>query len=91
MEIRDRHIAAVKLRLTHLSGLAQKSAATEQRIHDAAVARLAAVGKELDALRPQVMLEPAAADDYQALTLERGQLATVIASAQKHLAATAIS
>jgi hypothetical protein len=78
----DLHIAAAKRRLQHLSRLADKSVAAEQKIKSAAEKRLSAVDAELVTLRPRVNLEEEAGDRYQDLTLERGQLATVIESAR---------
>ena len=80
----DKHIAAAKTRLAHLSGLQDRTAQAEQRIHDAAVARRVDVDSDLNRLRPRVHLAGDAAEQYQALILERGQLDTVIANALGH-------
>ena len=82
----SQHIEAAKRRLVHLSGLAGTTADAERRILAAARARLDAVSADLELLRPRVHIDPAAADQYQERTLEKGQLAHVIASAQQALA-----
>jgi len=78
----EQHIAAAKARLAHTAGLAAKTHATEQRILEAAESRLEEVRADLDKLRHRVHLDPRAADRYRELTLESGQLATVIARAR---------
>ncbi|WP_431860155.1 hypothetical protein [Azospirillum sp.] len=79
------HIEAAKRRLVHLAGLAEKTAETERRILAAAEERLAAVCADLDKLRPRALTDQDAGEQYQALTLERGQLETVIARAREVL------
>ena len=75
-------MGAARTRLVHLAAVAERSNQAERRIHDAAVDRRSIVERELQTLRPRVNLDDAAAERYQALILERGQLDTVIASAQ---------
>ncbi len=79
----DRHIAAAKTRLAHLGGLAAKAHAAEQRILEAAESRLSDVEADIAKIRPRAIADQQAGDEYQALTLERGQLATVIAAARQ--------
>lgn len=81
----SQHIAGARRRLTHLAGLADRTAAAERRILDAANDRRSAVDVDLGKLRPQVDLDDSAADRYQSLTLERGRLDTVIARARQVL------
>lgn len=76
------HRAAAAKRLAHLGGLAARTDAAERRILDAAEDRLRIVRAELDQLRPRALADDAAAERYQALTLESGQLDTVIANAR---------
>lgn len=78
----DRHIQAAKRRLCHLSGLSGRVDEAERRILEAANDRLGTVQAELEQLRPRVNLDPAAAEQYQAHTLEVGQLRQVIARAE---------
>lgn len=77
------HIAAARRRLAHLSGLRARTAAAEARILDAARARLDAVDADLVRLRPRVNTDPHAAERYQALVLERGQLHRVASQSQQ--------
>ena len=82
----EKHASAAARRLAHLAGLAAITHGAEQRILDGATERHATVQRELVQLRPRARQDLAAGDRYQALTLERGQLETVIAQAQSHLA-----
>ena len=68
--------------MVHLSGLNERTQATEKAILSAAMARRDAVNRDIDDLRPRVNLDGGAAEQYQALILERGQLDTVIAASQ---------
>ena len=79
----DRHIEAAKRRLGHLAGVAAKTLEAECRILAVAEDRLRQVEADLQKLRPRVYLDQDAADDYQRLVLERGQLALVIAQARQ--------
>lgn len=81
----DQHLAAARSRLLHLAGLAAKTEATERQILAAAEARLAAVRADLDKLRPRALTDAAAGDRYRELTLEAGQIETVIAQAREAL------
>ena len=86
MDRRTRHIEAAGARLAHLAGLAERTHDADRRILEAAQHRLAAVVADLGTLRPRVNLDDTAAARYQALTLERGQLETVIGQAAAVLA-----
>ncbi|MDU7523501.1 MAG: hypothetical protein E7K72_19305 [Roseomonas mucosa] len=79
----DRHIAAARQRLSHLQGIAGRTAAAERRILDLAEKRHAEVLADLARLRPRVNLDPDAAEQYQRLTMERGQLDMVTARARQ--------
>ena len=65
---------ALRGKLADLAVLRRQAAVTDKAIGQAAEQRLDAVNKELDALRPQVYLDEAAAKRYQDLILERGRL-----------------
>ena len=82
----DRHIEAAKRRLAHLGALSARTVETERKILAAAEDRLAAVEADRASLRSRALIDPAAADRYQALTLERGQIETVIGRAREALA-----
>jgi hypothetical protein len=81
----EKHIAGTKSRLAQLAGLAARTEAAERRIAGAAEDRRAALCADLDKLRPRVHLDPGAAEQYQALVLERGQIDTVLANARRVL------
>lgn len=81
----DEHIGAARQRLGHLAGLARRTELAERAILAAALDRAEKVDADLLKLRPRVHTDPAAADQYQELILEKGKLATVIAQARKHL------
>jgi 2-phospho-L-lactate guanylyltransferase (CobY/MobA/RfbA family) len=82
MPLPERHIQATRTRLAHLGGLSAKSDAADKAILHAAEQRLAVVDSDLAKLSPRAIADAAAGDAYQRLTLERGQLVTVIARAQ---------
>ena len=73
------HIAAAKRRLAHLAGLRARTDEADRRIRAAAEERHAAVLADIGRLRGRAGFDPAAADAYQRLTIERGQLEQVIA------------
>lgn len=83
----DRHIDAAKQRLAHLAGLSERTEAAERKILESAEDRLTAIDADLGKLRPRVNLDDAAGDQYQELTLERGQCVLVIERAKQVLAA----
>ncbi len=84
-DLATRHVGAIKARLVHLSGLAEKTVTAEKAIMKAAVARREVVNRRLDAIRPKVNLDDDAAEQYQDLILERGKLDTVIAGSHAAL------
>ena len=63
--------------------MAAKTLEAERRILAAAEDRLGQVEADIQKLRPRVVLDQDAAEDYQRLVLERGQLAMVIARARQ--------
>ena len=79
------HIGAARKRLGHLAGLAHRTEAAERAILAAATEMLEKVEADLQKLRARVHTDPDAAEQYQALTAERGQLQTIIAQARKTL------
>lgn len=81
----DKHIAAARARLSHLGGIAARTEEAERRILDAAEERMGIVSQELAQLGPRVNLDAAAANRYQALTLERGRLGVVAAQSRQVL------
>jgi hypothetical protein len=82
----ERHIEAARQRLGHLAGVASRTRAAEQRILEAGRDRIAAVNADLEKLGRRALLDDGAADQYQALVAERGQLAIVVANAERALA-----
>lgn len=66
--------------LGSLGALSAKVNASATAIADGASARLAAVEKRMEELRPQVLLKADAADEYQSLVIERHRLSVVMAS-----------
>lgn len=85
MASHDQRLAACRTRLAHLGGIAARTEETERRILAAAEERRETVSRDLATLRPRVLLDPAAAEQYQALTLESGQLSQVVARASAAL------
>ena len=85
----NNHSAAAARRLAHLAGIGARTHAAEQRILEGATARRAHVDEQLARLRPRAIQDPAAGSQYQELTLERGQLDTVIAQSQRVLSPAA--
>jgi hypothetical protein len=81
----DKHVEAARTRLVHLAGLSARTHAAEQRILDAAEHRLESVDRDIATLRPRVNLSDEAAQQYQDLHMERGQLVIVIAKARQVL------
>jgi hypothetical protein len=79
------HVDAARARLANLGGLADKTTHAERAILQAADDRRAAIQADIEKLRPRVNLDQAAADQYQALILERGQLDTVAAQSRAAL------
>lgn len=81
------HIGAAGKRLGHLAGLARRTEVAERAILSHATEMLAKVEEDLPKLRVRVQTDPAAADRYQQLTMERGELQKIIAQANKTLGA----
>lgn len=79
------HIGAATKRLGHLAGLARRTEVAERAILTSATEMLAQVDEDLPKLRARVQTDPAAADRYQELTMERGHLQKIIAQARKAL------
>lgn len=66
----------VHKQLAKVAGLHARVQATDDRIGQSASERLAKVDEMLADLRPKVILDSDAADEYMALVHERGQLVT---------------
>lgn len=80
-------IQKTKADLADLHSLAVKTESAEQRILAAAEKRIAAVGAQLDKLRPGIEAGPEDAQQrYQDLIKEKGQLDVVIGRARRALA-----
>lgn len=75
----DDHIAAARVLLGHLAGLAAQTEAAEKAILDAAESRLEAVTRDLNRLQPRAVTDPSAGEQYATLTQEKGQLMGIIA------------
>lgn len=81
----DQATAVLRQRLAHLGGLSARTGETERAIMEAAEDRLKAIDADRDKLRNRVHSSATAADEYERLTLERGQCQLVIAQAREHL------
>ena len=81
----EKHIAAAKRRLVHLSGLAATTEAHERKILGAARSRKEAIETDLKALKPRAIADASAGERYLELTQELGQVDLVIARARKAL------
>lgn len=81
----DRHIAAAKRRLVHLSGIGERTVAAERSILIAAEQRQRVVEKDLAGLADRVLTDHDAAERYVTLVQERGRLRLVIASSREAL------
>ncbi len=80
------HVTArVKERVKEASGLLAHTYAVEKNIVKAAIARLEKVTADLERIRRIAETDAQAAERYQALTLERGRLETVIAKGRETL------
>jgi hypothetical protein len=69
----------IRGRLADLSAMAAQQQADNDRLADAAADRMRAVNEELGELRPRVNTDRMAADQYQRLIMERGQLQLTLA------------
>lgn len=70
--------AHIRQRLANLSVLRTAATHAEEKIHDAAVKRLAKVDAEIAELRPRAVLELEAGQLHEQLTIERGQLNRIL-------------
>lgn len=77
--------AAGRARLAALHGHLHSINETEKRILQQAQSRADEITKALDKLRPRVLLDTKAADQYTRLVEERGKMGIVIARAKKTL------
>lgn len=68
-----------------LAALSARTDAAEKRIHDRAVERDGEIAARMDELRPLVVSDEAAADEYRKLALERGKVAHVIGLARERV------
>lgn len=64
--------------LGSLNAMSAKADASGKAIDNGARARLEAVQKRLEELRPTVLTSSAAADEYQSLVIERHRLQSVV-------------
>lgn len=69
-------IDSVQKQLGRVAGLQSRVQATDERLWHSAGERLEKVDQMLADLRPKVVLDSNAADEYMALVKERGQLLT---------------
>jgi len=72
----------MRRRLAELSAMGAKTARAGSAIAAAAVERREVIEAKIAELRPRVLTDSAAADEYQALIHERGQLDIVLGSAR---------
>ena len=70
--------AAIRSRLSNLAGLRARADAVDEKLQEAAQKELERVSQDLDKLRPRVHLDEAAADQYQALILDRARLERIL-------------
>lgn len=75
----------IRTRLATLHALEAKTRQTEQRILERAELRLDDINDRIEELRPRVMIDEDAADEYQRLIVERGKLHMVVARARERL------
>lgn len=76
---------AGRARLAALEGHLSSIQEAEKRIMQQAQQQVDAITKRLDELRPKVLLDEAAADEYTDLVEKRGRLNVVIGHARKNL------
>ena len=81
---------ALQTQLMAIERQMKDAMATEKRILDAAQDRLKKVQAQLKTVQPRTLLEESAADQYQELILERGQLQHTIALAEYRLQNTGV-
>lgn len=75
----------MKTLLGNLAELSARTDAAERRIHDRAVERDDEIAARMDELRPVVLTDEAAADEYRRLSVERGKVAHVIGLAKDRI------
>ena len=73
----------VRAKLAALAGHSAVAAEVDRRIAEQAAARMNAITARLDVLRPSVLTDPAAEDEYQQLVDERGRLMEVVGRQRK--------
>lgn len=78
---------AGRARLAALEGHLSSIQEAEKRILQQAQQQVDAITEKLSQLRPRVLLDESAADEYTHLVEKRGRLNVVIAQARKHLGA----
>lgn len=64
--------------LQSIAQLSGRAAASDKAINAGATARLDAVGKRMEELRPQVLISHDANQEYQSLVIERHRLNMVV-------------
>lgn len=69
----------LRKRLARLTAMQQHSTETDRQISEAAESRLAVVKARLDELRPSVLSDNRAAEEYEDLVMESGRLNRVLA------------
>ena len=79
----DDHIDAAGSRLVDLTALSHRTQEAERRILARATERMGDIQADLAKLAPRVVADADAARRYEALLVERGQLALIIARAQE--------
>lgn len=67
--------------LQHIAGMSARADASDKAIKDGAEARLEALNQRMDELRPKVMYDRDAAQEYQSLSIERYRLYGVVMQA----------
>ena len=70
----DTDTASIRSRLGQTSAMMAQMGAQHEEITKGATARLAQVEKQIEALKPKVILDHSAADEYMDLTKEKGAL-----------------
>jgi hypothetical protein len=73
----------IRTKLAALAGHSAVAAEVDRRIAEQAAARIDAITARLDVLRPSVLTDPAAEDEYQRLVDERGRLMEVVGGSAK--------
>lgn len=79
------NIDSVRRQTVMAAGIRRQTDQYERRILETAQQRLAVVEGRLGELRASSLTNTSHADEYMALTTERGQLQQVIATSKRHL------